>query len=144
MNTNFKAAVVLVAILIGAQAGKSQERAQPYKRGLEPIREDARAKRLFVWAESKDLAKAAFRRRLDDIGSYIANQRKDWGKDWSLSFFTESRYAHYKDEIDMKTEGDAWAAAYIGEYDRRTATMTLYPLDPKRMRRYKMVPHVSQ
>ena len=142
MKPRLKTAVALAVLWFAATSGAGQ---QPTSfPGLESVREDAHAKRFFVRAQSKDLAKAAFRRRLDDIGSYIANQRKDWGKDWSLSFFTESRYAHYKDEIDMKTEGGAWAAAYIGEYDRRTGTMTLYPLDPKRMRRYKMVPHDSQ
>ena len=52
-----------------------------------------------------------------------------WKDIWSLSVFSDPKYAGYKDEehIIPYHKNNSWAKAYVAEYDSQTNTLTSYP-----------------
>src|SRR2546425_9165268 len=67
--------------------------------------------------------------------------RSSWGKDWSVSIFSEAIYAGYKDEpqLEESVKDGRWSRAYVGEYDRTSQKLTLSPQDPKKMKSFQVV-----
>lgn len=59
--------------------------------------------------------------------------KTDWIKDWSISLFSEKRFAGYVDEptIIPLHKGNQWAEAYLAEYNGAKNSVTKYPAQAK-------------
>jgi hypothetical protein len=53
----------------------------------------------------------------------------EWQPDWAISVFTDAKYAGYKDEdrIIPFHKDNAWANAYVLEYDRESGSLIQNP-----------------
>ncbi len=89
------------------------------------VRIDGKNHRLFV--AGKDVTAADIKLKLHIIEKCCISLK--WGEDWALSVFTEEKYAGYKDETRMLPyhAGNAWAKAYILEYDHLTRRLIKNP-----------------
>ena len=103
------------------------------------VRFDEDAKRVFVQAQLKQIgtpnrARSALKR----LQALVDKCRPSWGKAWSVSFFSEPKYAGYKDEPQLRSYvmDGRWSRAYVGEYDQAAKKLTLNPADPKRVRSF--------
>lgn len=105
------------------------------------IRVDDRSERLFVQAHIADINSSnAAQQVLAFLKSFVADCRASWNSDWRVSFFAKRELAGYKDDpsIVPHVQSGEWQHGYIGEYLNKTSTLTLRPLDPKRLRRLRL------
>ena len=105
--------------------------------GTRVVRFDDAGKRVFVWAHEKEIATTRKAQSFfQSLQQTVEKCRPSWGKDWSVSVFSETVYAGYKDEPQLQEflKDGRWSRAYVGEYDRRSQKLTLNPQDPKKVR----------
>src|SRR6476660_2891753 len=100
---------------------------------FEAFRIDESSRRLFtseVLLDAAALVTAA--PRIHEIRAFVAKCRAAWGQDWHASFFSDSKFAGYKDEPGLaeSVRDGSWARAYVAEYDNSTAQLILYPALP--------------
>jgi len=98
-------------------------------------RVDDRNERLFVIASESDIAgPTKIEKIVEGAGSYIAACRRDWSSKWSVSAFSDKKYAAYKDEPQVAPyiENGEWQKAYLAEYDNSDASLVRFPLQPTR------------
>lgn len=97
--------------------------------GFNVVRVDERNHRYFVIREQKS------RLSDDDLLKKLSVCfiKTEWVNDWSISLFSEVRFAGYKDEPNIIPlhKGNQWAKAYLAEYDGAELTMVKYPALPK-------------
>jgi hypothetical protein len=98
------------------------------------VKFDDAAKRVFVRGQVTEIATSrkaqSFFRPLQQI---VQTCRPSWRKGWSMSVFSESTYAGYKDEPQLQelVRDGRWGRAYVGEYDRASQKLILNPENPK-------------
>jgi hypothetical protein len=125
-------------------AAAAQSQAPPCSSvaGAGVVRFDDAGKRLFVSAQLKEIATARKARSFfQPLQQTVEKCRPSWGKDWSVSVFSEATYAGYKDEPQLQefVKDGRWSRAYVGEYDRTSQKLTLNPQDPKKMKSLQVV-----
>jgi len=106
------------------------------------VRFDDAGKRVFVRAQLKEIATTRRARSFfQSLQQTVEKCRPSWGKDWSVSVFSEATYAGYKDEpqLEESVKDGRWSRAYVGEYDRTSQKLTLSPQDPKKMKSLQVV-----
>src|SRR5262249_798023 len=99
------------------------------------IRFDDRSNRVFAIAQAQEIDNVRGARAvLKPIQEAITKCRTSWDEKWSVSFFTDRKYAVYKDEPQVREylADGTWNRAYVAEYDHTSQRLTLYPLDPKK------------
>jgi hypothetical protein len=98
--------------------------------GYRVVRIDERNHRFFL---SGSAAKAkSIELKIDQLRQCFSSS--DWSGVWSLSVFSDEKYAGYKDEKDIVHyhADNSWANAYIAEYSEDTHELVSYPaIDPK-------------
>ena len=103
------------------------------------VRVDENAHRLFVVAQVSEIdTPHKARAILVTFEQYVVQCYPKWGiDDWNVSFFTRKAYAGYKDEpaIAPYLANGRWARGYVGEYERKMNAVTLWPMDPKRVKK---------
>ena len=105
----------------------------PDCRRFEVFRIDESSRRLFAIGLLQDAAvPLTAAPRLHEIRAFVAKCRAAWGQDWRASFFSDSKFAGYKDEPGLaeSVRDGSWARAYLAEYDNSTAQLILYPALP--------------
>jgi hypothetical protein len=93
---------------------------------------DKENQRLFIVSATVDAQDIAD--HIKELQSCFDNRK--WSTNWSLSLFSDEKYAGYKDdpEIIPYHEDNSWAKGYKAEYDRRTSTLISYPaFEPKQL-----------
>ena len=99
--------------------------------GFEIVRVDDKNHRYFVTQENKStLQDEELLTKLS-----ICFIKTDWSNDWSISLFSEKRFAGYIDEptIIPLHDGNQWAKAYLAEYNGAENSATKYPALPKNL-----------
>lgn len=99
------------------------------------LREDAKNKRLFVKANDETIKDIdTLTALLSSIGKYIEQCKPEWERKWSVSLFTEKKYASYKDDESVRSYviDGSWERSYLAEYSNRKQLLTRYPLDPNK------------
>ena len=84
---------------------------------------------------------ASHKLEVNDIALNIEKLRacfsaSSWKNPWSLSVFSEEKYAGYKDEghIVQYHEDNSWAKAYVAEYSEESGELMSYPfVDPQKI-----------
>ena len=108
---------------------------------VEVVRLDDRSQRVFIAARSDQIDPFT---KAHTLLSFIQNVLRDcrpaWKDSWSVSFFTERKFANYKTESDVEpfVKDGSWFRAYVGEYDRKTHKLSLNPLDPRKVKFLKV------
>jgi hypothetical protein len=101
------------------------------------VRIDDRNERLFVIAQVNQINTAAKARRLLlSLQASVKQCRPDWGKTWSVSFFSDLKYAGYKHDDNMApfVRDGSWSKAYLGEYERQTGKLIMNPANHERIK----------
>jgi hypothetical protein len=99
------------------------------------LNEDEANKRLFVKADHNIVQKIdEIKVILRQIDSYIKACKPGWSHQWSVSFFTEKKYAFYKDEDAVRNYvmDGSWGRNYLAEYSNRKKQLIRYPLEPQK------------
>ncbi len=107
------------------------------------VRFDDHSRRAFVVADVRQLQnRTNASQLLKHLQDAIGVCKPDWDGSWSVSFFSNAKYAGYKDEASLATyvADGSWEAAYIAEYDRSAGQLTLYPLSSKQVKRMQVSP----
>jgi hypothetical protein len=105
------------------------------------VQMDERNERAFVVTSlDKINTVAKARRLLSSLQGTLKQCRPDWGNMWSVSFFSDAKYAGYKHDDKMKpfVRDGTWSRAYLGEYERVEGKLTLHPADPNRLKFLKV------
>jgi len=99
------------------------------------VRIDAQNERLFIAATPAEVSGAdSMIRLVSNATQYIAKCHVNWGSRWSLSVFSDAKYAAYKDEQAVRPYviSGEWATAYLAEYDHGTKKLVRYPAQPEK------------
>ena len=83
---------------------------------------------------------AKARKVLLSLQETLKQCRAKWGRTWSVSFFSDRKYAGYKHDDNMQrfVRDGSWARAYLGEYERVEGKLTLHPADLQRLKFLKV------
>jgi hypothetical protein len=70
------------------------------------------------------------------LSADISRQYPEWGSKWEVSFFSEPRYATYKDDeqVEQAVHDGTWSNAYLAEYDNSTKIIVTAPMDPVKIK----------
>ena len=101
------------------------------------VRIDDRNERLFVIAQVNQInTPAKARRLLLSLQASVKECRPGWGRTWSVSFFSDPKYAGYKHDDNMApfVRDGSWSKAYVGEYERQTLKLIMNPADHERIK----------
>jgi len=101
------------------------------------VRIDDRNERIFVIAHLDQINTGAKARKLLlPLQASLKQCRPDWGKTWSVSFFSDAKHAGYKSDESMAAlvANGSWAKAYLGEYERQTQRLILNPAEHERIK----------
>ena len=105
------------------------------------VRIDDRNERIFVVARVDQINTTAKARKvLLSLQASLKQCRTGWGNTWSVSFFSDAKYAGYKheDAVAALVANGSWAKAYLGEYERQTGKLIMHPADRARIRFLKV------
>jgi len=101
------------------------------------VRVDDRSERIFVIAQADQINTATKARRLLlSLQASLKQCRPGWGRTWSVSFFSDPKYAGYKSDDSMApfVRDGSWFEAYLAEYERQTQKLIMNPADRKRIK----------
>ncbi len=103
---------------------------------------DTNNARIFVVVEGKTIANQKNMKKLakyfqDGLKQISNSLKRNQISGFDISFFSERKYATYKDSIDT-SEIIRWEKSYLGEYSSKKKEILLHPLNPKLMRIIKM------
>lgn len=101
----------------------------------EVARVDVRNQRLFVEASAAQVVDSTVVNRLIlDSAEFIARCHAGWSPQWSLSFFSNKKYAGYRDEQPLRpyVVSGEWMNAYVAEYDHAARKLVRYPVHPEK------------
>lgn len=96
------------------------------------LKEDVKNRRLFIKAKEEEIKDLdIIITRLKATGKYIEQCKSGWNDKWSISLFTEKKYASYKDDKSVRSYviDGSWEKSYLAEYSNRKKLLTRYPLD---------------
>ncbi|HKQ75857.1 MAG TPA: hypothetical protein VJ810_19335 [Blastocatellia bacterium] len=134
---------LLLLLMLAQVPGETQEKGACLKvKSAQIVRTDERTKRLFVQVKPDQIST---RQKAESILFSLQKTIKEcypnWGEEWSISFFSDEKYAGYQDEskINKFVIDGSWAENYLGEYNRVTRRMTLYPTSQKKMRYFTII-----
>lgn len=99
------------------------------------VRVDDRNERLFVVASDSDVANMpTVKKMVREADAYVAACKGAWSAKWSVSVFSDKKYAAYKDEDQVAPylQSGEWATAYLAEYDNSNGQLTRFPLQQRR------------
>lgn len=99
------------------------------------LRQDVKNRRLFIKSNEETIKNLdAIAERLKSVSEYIEQCKPEWNDKWSISLFTEKKYASYKDDksVRLYVMDGTWQKNYLAEYSHRKKLLTRYPLDPKK------------
>lgn len=102
---------------------------------------DERNERIFVVTSPDKINTVAKARRvLLALQETLRQCRPQWGRSWSVSFFSDSKYAGYSHDDNLQTyvRDGTWARAYLGEFERVEGKLTLHPAEPRRIKFLKI------
>ncbi len=101
---------------------------------------DARSHRVFVAPSTEILTSMkSTKEYISRLSVEIGRQYPEWSSQWIVSFFSDPRYATYKDEqVQVAVEDGTWVKAYLAEYDNTTKIIVMAPLDPAKMKKVKL------
>jgi hypothetical protein len=139
LNTGNKMKAIALLLLLGPVQALSESQAEEQcskVKSAQIVRVDDRSKRVFVRIKPDQIStQRKAKIVLLSLQEKITACYSHFGKDWNASFFSEKEYAVYKSELgDNPSIVDGWRDHYIGEYDRKTQKMTLYPTSPERVK----------
>lgn len=118
------------AVLVFAALAGCASAAQECRTPQNVVRVDERNERLFVEASELDVTSPeAAKTLIQGAESYIHACRTAWTTKWSVSVFSDRKYAGYKDEQSLlpHVQSGAWQQAYLAEYDRADGSLVLFP-----------------
>jgi len=120
--------LILSIFSIGCAKSKSEESAQACVERIlhaNVVRIDTSNKRFFI--ASQDITATDIKEKLPQLEECFLS--REWNSDWSLSGFTDAKYAGYKDEADIIPyhKDNTWAKAYVFEYDHATNSLVKNP-----------------
>jgi hypothetical protein len=99
------------------------------------VRFDDSVKRVYIVPATKiDVTESDLMLVLRRTERVVAQCRSYWGSDWSISVFSDERYATFKDNPKIKdyvTDG-RWAAGYLAEYAYQFRFLTMWPEVPEK------------
>jgi hypothetical protein len=105
------------------------------------IRIDDRNERIFVIAQVNQInSTAKARKLLLSLQVSLKQCRPGWGRTWSVSFFSDPKYAGYKSDDNMAAfvASGNWSKAYLGEYERQTQRLIMNPAEREKIRFLKV------
>jgi hypothetical protein len=115
-----------------------QDVRNPDCKSFQLFRIDQTTRRIFVPGYSpgyfKDMKKIPpLPAQLRQAHAYVTKCQPSWGERWNISFFTDSKFAGYKDENQLENflRDGSWAENYLAEYDNSTSRLTLFPAQQK-------------
>jgi hypothetical protein len=135
MRRAFKAAIVLLI----ATSALGAERV--IDSGLNVHHIDSKNHRFFV-VPSTDIVSSpqSVKAYISKLSGEVMRLYHDWGSHWVVSFFAEAQYATYKDDEQVleSVKDGTWAKAYLAEYNHEKRQITIAPLDPSAVKKYKV------
>jgi len=135
------AAVALAFLSIPPAAPQAPSETCQSDESAKIVQIDERNERIFV-VTSLDKINTVVKARkvLLALQGTLMQCRPQWGHTWSVSFFSDAKYAGYKHEANMQTfvRNGSWSRAYLGEYERVEGKLTLHPAGPQRMKFLKI------
>ena len=136
------ALLLLLAPVQGLSESQAEEQCSKVK-SPQIVRVDDRSKRVFVQIKTDQIStQRKAKSVLLSLQAKITACYPHFGKEWNANFFSDEKHADYKTEFIDKPSNIAiadWSDHYIGEYDRKTQKMTLYPLLPKLVKHFTVV-----
>ncbi|PYT79277.1 MAG: hypothetical protein DMG40_17360 [Acidobacteria bacterium] len=105
------------------------------------VRIDDRNERIFVIVRVDQINTVSKARKvLLPLQASLKQCRPGWGKTWSVSFFSDAKYAGYKyeDNVAALVANGSWSKAYLGEYERQTQRLIMNPAERERIRFLKI------
>ena len=139
----FLAAVALLFLLVSLPTADPQTPSETCQGddAANIVQIDERNERVFVVTSLDTINTAARARKvLLSLQKTLKQCRATWGNTWSVSFFSDRKYAGYKHDDNMKpfVRDGSWSRAYLGEYERAEGKLTLHPADPNRLKFLKV------
>lgn len=137
-------AALALVFLWGSIPAKAQQAPAPTCKGEDSakvVQIDERNERIFVVTSPDKINTVAKARKvLFALQETLRQCRPQWKRSWSVSFFSDSKYAGYKHDDNLQTfvRDGSWARAYLGEYERVEGKLTLHPAEPKRIKFLKV------
>lgn len=122
--------ILVSAIFSGCTWAHADKVCTP-RAGLSLVRIDQPNERLFVQASPEVVSDLRnVRALLRQAKEYVERCQKTWSRNWSISIFSEAKYAGYKDEKEIRkyVMDGSWERAYLGEYDNQYGLLVRYPL----------------
>ena len=105
------------------------------------VRIDDRNERIFVIVHADQINTTVKARKvLLSLQASLKQCRTGWGNTWSVSFFSDAKYAGYKheDSVAALVANGSWARAYLGEYERQTGKLIMNPAERERIKFLKV------
>src|SRR5262245_60229666 len=136
------AVIILILAYAKAPADKQVNAGCKDLENIGVVRIDENGKRVFIHMQSEQIATMKKARSiLSAVQDAVVKCRSSWGNTWSVSFFTEPKYAGNKDKQQLldSISNSNWAQSYIGEYDRQSYKLTLNPSNPQKLKSFMAV-----
>ena len=134
-------ALVFLWVLMPAALGQAPSETCKSDDSAKIVQMDERNERAFVVTSPERINTVVKARRvLLFLQETLKQCRPNWGHMWSVSFFSDAKYAGYKHDDKMKpfVRDGSWSRAYLGEYERVEGKLTLHPADPNRLKFLKV------
>ena len=143
ISERFLAAFASVFLLVSIPTAVGQAPAETCTSddSAQIVHVDDRNERVFVVTSLDKINTAAKARKvLLSLQQTLKQCRAKWGRTWSVSFFSDRKYAGYKHDDNMQpfVRDGSWSRAYLGEYERVEGKLTLHPADPTRLKFLKV------
>jgi hypothetical protein len=134
-------ALVFLSVSIPAALGQAPAETCKSDDSAKIVQVDDRNERVFVVTSLDKINTVAKARKvLLSLQETLKHCRAKWGRTWSVSFFSDRKYAGYKhdDKMQRFVRDGSWARAYLGEYERVEGKLTLHPADLQRLKFLKV------
>jgi hypothetical protein len=103
---------------------------------FEIVKIDERNERLFVVIELKIIKNFKLTEEvIEQAWVFINKNKPSWSNRWNVSFFSDKKYASYKD--DIKVSKGSWRENYLAEYKNENNLLILFPLRPNKRVEFK-------
>lgn len=136
LTIKFPLSLFLVSMLTTSCAAttsqKSAKQCVEHILKVDVVRVDDINHRLFIVSKKTDVP--AIKENITDLEKCFV--KSQWQKDWSLSVFTDAKYAGYKDEENIipHHKNNMWAKAYLLEYGHSNKSLIKEPaLNPEQI-----------
>jgi hypothetical protein len=103
------------------------------KSNYQIVKIDERNERLFVITDIETIENiGSVKEIIRQASIFIYKGRKGWSCKWSISFFSNKKFAAYKDDesvLQYVVDG-SWSKNYLAEYYNENQILTRFPLQP--------------